>query len=108
MPRSHDRDSDSGGYASPESIEDEEDASPITEFFNDKSIFITGVTGFVGKVSLETKPDYFHLPFHSLHKLEPVALKWSEQIEATRIGWEIFLLWIIHNSNFLILFEGSV
>lgn len=53
MSRSRDRDSDSGGYASPESIEDEEDASPITEFYANKSIFITGVTGFVGKVLLE-------------------------------------------------------
>lgn len=50
MSRSRDHDSDSGGYASPESIEDEEDASPITEFYKDRSIFITGVTGFVGKV----------------------------------------------------------
>lgn len=52
MSRSRDRDSDSGGYASPESIEDEEDASPVTEFYKDRSIFITGVTGFVGKVTV--------------------------------------------------------
>lgn len=53
MSRNPDHDSDSGGYASPQSIEDEEDISPISEFYKNKSIFITGVTGFVGKVLLE-------------------------------------------------------
>ncbi|XP_035228871.1 putative fatty acyl-CoA reductase CG5065 isoform X2 [Stegodyphus dumicola] len=43
-------DSDSGGYASPE---EEDDISPISDFYKDRSVFITGVTGFVGKVLLE-------------------------------------------------------
>ncbi|KAF8797045.1 Fatty acyl-CoA reductase 1 like protein [Argiope bruennichi] len=46
---STDRDDD-GGYASP--IE-EGDTSQVSEFFKDRCVFITGVSGFVGKVLLE-------------------------------------------------------
>lgn len=53
MAKNKDRDSDSGGYVSPESIDEEEDISEVADFYKDRSIFITGVTGFVGKVLLE-------------------------------------------------------
>ncbi|GFY49786.1 fatty acyl-CoA reductase [Trichonephila inaurata madagascariensis] len=46
---SGERDSDSGGYASPV----EEEGSQVAEFFKDRCVFITGVSGFVGKVLLE-------------------------------------------------------
>ncbi|XP_054720630.1 putative fatty acyl-CoA reductase CG5065 [Uloborus diversus] len=51
MPRS--RDSDSEGYMSPPPFEDEDEDSQVAEFYRGRSIFITGVTGFLGKVLLE-------------------------------------------------------
>lgn len=49
--RDEDSEDESGGYVSPrEDVEAEGEGSQVADFFRDRCVFITGVSGFVGKV----------------------------------------------------------